>query len=641
MAISVCLLLTAPAVKANDPFGSVYGDEVYTSIATGTEKRAREAPAIVTVIDQKQIRQSSARTLEEVLESVAGIHVSYSQGGYTPIYFIRGINSEFNQQALTMINDVPVTHPYNGDTGVRWTHMPLSVIEKIEIVRGPGSVLYGADAYAGVINILTKNNQAHISSLTLSQGSFNTTAISGQNTVNLMDDWELGITFEAGMTRGFDSIVESDFQSELDQITGTNASLAPGPVNAGKKWLDIWTQARDDNWTLNFGYQGRYDTEMVIGWNGALDEKGREKNGQFLFSGKYFDELTDTASLEHLFSLFYSKFTSHGIYLLPEGNALYPNGLFSAISFKETVGRYNLALNLKPNDNHTLRFGLETSISLLYDLYEARNFNSDFSPTANNELIENTGNDPDIFLRNATRKNIAIYAQDEYTLNDQSTLTLGFRFDHYTDFGSTFNPRAAWVYEFNEKVTSKLLYGSAFLAPSIYRLYAINNPVRLGNPELKPDQIKTVEASLIFQLDHDELLSVNIYRNSRDDIIELVNNRYENFGQQTGIGLEIEYQNDLTPLWTVRGNAAIVRAEDQATGMPSPSVPQKQFFAQSLFRITPETSATIEGHYVADRARIQGDSRSDIDDNHWINLAFLYEPADSNLYFKLGLTKHL
>lgn len=636
LSVAILTLALSGPGYASDPFSSMYGAQEFISIATGTKKSTREAPAVVTVIDREQIENSSAQTLEEVLEKVAGIHISYAQAGYTPVYSIRGISGDFNQQALTMINDVPMTHIHNGDQGIRWSHMPSSVIEKIEIVRGPGSVLYGADAYAGVINIITRNSKDQPDQIALSHGTFDTTSISSVNSFDV-NEWEVGVTFEAGTTNGFDKIVESDLQSFLDSVSPSDASRAPGPVNAGKKWVDLWAQARKDSWIFDFGYQGRYDNEMVIGWNGSLDEQGLEHNDQFMLSGKYKKDLEEGASFEQHFSMFYSQFVSDGIFVFPEGNAIYPNGLYSEIGLKEIIGRYNIAYNFKAGDRHTFRLGIDTSVGRLFDIYENKNFDAALQATPDNSLISLTDDDPEIFLRAANRRNIGVYAQDEMSISDDTTLTLGLRFDRYNDFGNTFNPRIAWVRQFSDKVTAKVLYGTAFLAPSIFQLFAINNPVRLGNPNLKPDSIKTLEGSLIFQLKQDEVLSFNIYQNQRDDIIELVNGVYQNFGIQKGVGLEIDYKNYITNRWTLRANMAFTRSTDDRTDEQTANTPQRQLFINNFLRATPEIYFGLESFYIGNRARNADDARSESPSTILFNVVGLYEPIAYPVKFKFGV----
>src|SRR5207237_2069032 len=103
------------------------------------------------------------------------------------------------------------------------------------------------------------------------------------------------------------------------------------------------------------------------------------------------------------------------------------------------------------------------------------------------------------FLLPHDRKVSYAFAQDEWTVAKDWTLTAGVRHDEYSDFGGTTNPRLALVWEAAYNVTAKLLYGTAFRAPSFTELYVINNPVLIGNPNLQPEKMKTMEAALSWQ----------------------------------------------------------------------------------------------------------------------------------------------
>ena len=127
-------------------------------IATGRKQTVSQAPAVASTITAKTIRQIGARDIDEVLETIPGLHVSYTADGYNPIYQIRGITSNFNSQVLVLINGIPITNIFTGNRSQGWGGMPVENISRIEVIRGPGSAIYGADAFAGTINIITKNS---------------------------------------------------------------------------------------------------------------------------------------------------------------------------------------------------------------------------------------------------------------------------------------------------------------------------------------------------------------------------------------------------------------------------------------------------------------------------------------------------
>ena len=111
---------------------------------------------MASVITAEDIALIGATTLDEVLETVPGLHVSYFMTSYSRIYSIRGIRSDTNPEVLILINGIPKTNAFYGDGGRFHVGMPVEGIARVEVMRGPGSALYGADAFSGVINIVTK-----------------------------------------------------------------------------------------------------------------------------------------------------------------------------------------------------------------------------------------------------------------------------------------------------------------------------------------------------------------------------------------------------------------------------------------------------------------------------------------------------
>ena len=124
----------------------LYGGEELVSIATGTAQPISKAPAVATVITAADIREIGARDLNHVLETVPGLHVSKnSLNG--DIYTFRGIYASQNPQVLMLINGISVSTLFLGNRGNVWGGLPVESISRIEVIRGPGSAVYGADAF--------------------------------------------------------------------------------------------------------------------------------------------------------------------------------------------------------------------------------------------------------------------------------------------------------------------------------------------------------------------------------------------------------------------------------------------------------------------------------------------------------------
>ena len=254
-----------------DVFG-IYGEEDFISIATGIAQPIAKAPAVASVITDEDIKKIGATDLDEVLETVPGLHVARDVNGYNPLYVFRGIYAGFNPQVLVLINGIPITNLFHGDRNVVWGGMPVESIARIEVIRGPGSALYGADAFAGVINIVTKGvDDLSGFSVGAKLGSFNTRNfwVSGGGELGNL---KVSAILEVSSTDGQDEVIDADAQTFLDLITGTNASNAPGEVNLSSDKVDFRLETVYQNFKFRAGAQIRSDVGDGSGPGQVLNE---------------------------------------------------------------------------------------------------------------------------------------------------------------------------------------------------------------------------------------------------------------------------------------------------------------------------------------------------------------------------------
>jgi len=186
------------------------------TVATGRQQSTARAPAVTTVITAQDIEAIGATDLDEVLATVPGLHVSKTGSLNKPIYTIRGMHTENSPEVSILINGIPVTSLYAGDRSYAWGGMPINAISRIEVMRGPGSAVYGADAYSGVINIFTKTkDDIKGTEVGVRAGSFNTYeswALHG-TTWNRFD---IAASVEYRKSDGQNSIIQADAQTQSD-----------------------------------------------------------------------------------------------------------------------------------------------------------------------------------------------------------------------------------------------------------------------------------------------------------------------------------------------------------------------------------------------------------------------------------------
>ena len=224
-----------------------------STLATGTATPLDKAAAVVTVITEEDILAMGATDIDQVLETVPGMHVGRSDQGYTSKYIIRGITTSFNAQTLMLINGIPITNIVFGNRGNVWAGMPVKSIARIEVIRGPGSAIHGADAFAGVINIITKERKdINGTIMGYRQGSFDTQAawLEHGRHVNGVD---IGFILEIENTDGHQERIKAD-------ILGRS-----GPLSTMKDSLDARLDISFDQSRFRLGYQDRDNIGTGIG----------------------------------------------------------------------------------------------------------------------------------------------------------------------------------------------------------------------------------------------------------------------------------------------------------------------------------------------------------------------------------------
>lgn len=618
----------------------IYGDADTVSIAAGIRQPVATAPAVATVITAEMIAAMGASDLDELLEAVPGLHVSHSHIGYNPLYIFRGINSRYNPQVLVLINGIPITNLHLGDRGNSWGGMPVEAIARIEVIRGPGSALYGADAIAGVINIITKSGRditrGHVS---VGAGSYRTGNAALQSAWQ-MSGWDMGLVLEYHQTDGHDGIIEWDAQSHLDATFATDASHAPGSVNLSRRNVDVrFDMQWAETWRLRAGYQGRRDWGIGAGVAEALDPYGRYASDKFNLDLSWRKPLlNDTLQLETTLSYFDTTHeVEKDLIIFPPGVDLgegeYPQGYIGNPEVFERHYRAGFAAQFLAIQHHNLSLGGGYYRGDLHKVKESKNFGihpqTGLSIAPGSALVDVTDTDY-VFLREDVRENTFIYLQDIWRIANDWELTAGVRYDHYSDFGGTTNPRLALVWQTSYNLTTKFLYGQAFRAPSFAETRAINNPVVLGNPALKPESLHNYEIAFDYRATEKITLLLNIYHYLWRDIIEFVpdpdqnSNTAQNLGRQEGNGFEFEISWKSLPTLCLSLNLSSVNltaAQSRGDGLMAP---ERQLFGKVQWKPQPNWLVYWQANYVGGRNRSWEDQRSDIDDYVVMDMNLMY-----------------
>ena len=616
--------------------------------ATGSAKPVFLAPSIASVVNKQEIEAMGARTLHEVLETVPGLHIAPSSN-FSPLITninIRGITTALNPQVLLLVDGVPVKDLWNGNRGHRF-EMPVAMISRVEVVRGPGSAVHGADAFAGTINVITKDGQ-EIDGVRagLRRGSFSTTNGWLQYGTN-HQGWDFVASLEA-LNQGTDNerVIEEDLQTTLDENFGTQASLAPGTMNLDQRLIEYHLGLRKQNWTARLWGQWHREVGVGVGAGPALDSEGYLEKDNYNVDLLYHDsDLHPDWELDLRVDYSYTD-SINNFTLFPAGASL-PIGADGNLNFSNPVGVTHFSEGYIGHPHSTKRIYAAEAAGL-YDgfaqhhyrlatgykrmVFEARgeqNFGPGVIDGTQQEVdgsLTDVSGTPYIYGPDEERNLWYLSLQDEWALMRGWDLTLGARYDHYSDFGGTFNPRVALVWQTRYDLTTKLLYGRAFRPPSFSELYAQNNPVQLGNEELDPETIDTLELAFDWRPDTDLRLAANLFGYQINDLIEAVpdaggvSNTNQNARNQKGHGLEFEIDWQANPDLRLQANGAWQHSEDSDNGEEVANTPGFQLYTRAHWRFMPKWSLDGQWFWIGDRQRSAGDNRAKIDDYSIVNL---------------------
>ena len=491
-------------------FLSMYFTPEELELSTRRSIPLRKAPAIAAVITDKEIRDMGARTLADILRLVPGMGVAITDQGFFRLE-VRGTVTGQSEKVLFMIdghamnkNNAGSAFPFFLD------HLGVDNIKKIEIVRGPGSALYGSNAFVAVINIITKSAaDAEGAKLSVSGESFDTRRF------NLL----AGKTFNNGLKLSADiDYMKTDGAEpriKKDRLSGTPFTTAPGNADTRFEGTGIHFAASYKNLT----YKGQYltnDRGAYIGLGYALTDFNSIKSDNFWQELSYSHSFTKQFS--SIMKLYYDYFKQDWLAkVFPDGFAgSFPNGMIGGPKARDRTIGGEIQLDYSISAKNHLLAGFVYEEIKQYDVKAISNFNPNTGAYLGSvQDISAWGN----WNRNVKRNIFAAYVQDEWEIKDDLNLTAGVRYDHYSDFGNTTNPRAGIVWRFLDNADLKLLYGQAFRAPTFTELYSINNPTIMGNPDLAPEKIRTYEASVGYTYAERFRIVLNYFYNDIDDLI--------------------------------------------------------------------------------------------------------------------------
>ncbi|GBE37848.1 MAG TPA: TonB-dependent receptor [Nitrospirae bacterium] len=515
------LLMVSPVWAEND---SIKVEEVVIS-ATRIESPVEETASSVTVITEKDIDKKQTMTVADALKDIPALDV-VNTGGYTSV-FIRGANSE---HTLILIDGIEMNDPVSASRGYSYlSTITTDNIERIEIIRGPQSTLYGSDAIGGVINIITKKGKGKPKLFVSTEGGAHKTyrEIAGVSGGNKLVNY---------------SVTASRVESEGISIrNGSGDPEKDGYINTDFSSRIGFTPTENFDIELIFRYI--HSISDLDNSSGVLDDP----NYILKYKQRFFKTQASFIALGDVWEqvLGFSISDHHRTYS-NDIDADHPVD-FAKGSYDGNVYKIDWQHNFYAGDFNTVTAGFEYEKESGKSDYYSESAWGPFSSTFDEKTATNRG----------------FYFQEQFKYK-KFIATAGFRHDGHSKFGKKNTYRLTSAYTFDTDTRIKGTFGTGFKAPSLFQLYS-----SYGNESLQPEKTKGLDIG-IEQRFFNEKVSAGItyFYNSFKNLIDfdLSTSKYNNISGARTRGLETFVEYAVTEGFSARLSHTYTDTLDKSTG---------------------------------------------------------------------------
>lgn len=545
-------------------------DEMVVS-ATRSEKKLLDTAASVSLITDKDLNKMHINNLDEAFVKIPGVYVGRLSGigSTTSQTVMRGVNAA--NSVAVLVDGVQVNDSYNGS--VTWSAIPVDMVKRVEVLRGPASVLYGGNALAGVINIITKDVDKTSVNLKLSYGSNNTQNHSLYVAGKASDKLDFNVNYEKKKTDGYitDPVLSSKAVFGAETTTTNTGAKRWIIGNKGKRQ---W----DEN-TVGVGFKYHFDESKSL----ALDFTKNEYEYSYSAPTSYFgDDIIKKAG---------TYFSTPGEKASNKYNMTYndsKNGWKAVVGYSDQYKQHDTSISKatdssKPNTRFSFDLQKNQTISANNNAVFGLNYRKDEMDATVYKLADKFNSDSKIAvdsMASGTNKSFSAYVMDEHKFSDRWTATAGLRYDKWSTDGRILLPNKTEAINYDESTYDNwspslsvmykpeadssvyLSWGKAFEAPSLYRMYSSSyssNVYNIANPNLKPQKAETFELGYKKDLNNKSAIGVSVYdtkykgllyKNSLGVVDGMNATCYQNAGEAEAKGFELELNHNFDDKWS-------------------------------------------------------------------------------------------
>ena len=614
--------------------------EASTYIATKTLLGQDSVPGQVSVLRGKDLEARGIHTVVEALSLFPGTSTSFNDPT------VRGIEGSTSGKLKILVNGIPFNTSITGK-GTPSFSIPIELVEKIEMIRGPGSAVYGEYASVGVINIVTRKDGNFVYG---EAGSYSSFSEGGSYSLH-EKDFSTYVTVANHSQNGQDIFHPTDVMYQMGQ---GNVSYAPGnETNNDLQKTAFFGLAYKD-----FSFSGQYidfQTGAGIGTSNALPPV---TNKMIWDESQYSLEAVQKLSYDNYHTslklgiMDYTVSMDHNV-LFPPGtwtaapsitdmtvpgfpqsfSGYHPNGVVASTLAEERRVYSSVEVSKKYGD-HGILVGTEYSNDSIVNLSTSANTvsSSDISASSYHSFDSNNT----YIKKGAGRQIESLVLQDQYLVTKDLNITAGMRVDNYSDVGTAVTPRIAATYSVTENHSVKAQYGQSFRPPTFFEQYS-NNYVLTGNPKISPETVNTYELGHVYR-NKDTAVKTTFFWSELNNLIESnTSGIFVNSTKAVVKGSELEVEKTISSSLKIDGNLSYVDTWIQDTGS---QIGGSANWLGNLGIVWAKESYSVYfgDKYIGPRNSLPNDSRQKIGSTNIVNTAIsFYDVMLKNVTVRAGI----
>jgi iron complex outermembrane receptor protein len=525
--------------------------------ASKLEQKSTAAPASVSVVTSDEIRRYGYRTLADVLESAPGFDVSYDRN-YS-FLGTRGVSlGDFNDRMLVLVDGHRVNNNFNDGAFIDTAFiLDMDLVDRVEIIRGPSAVLYGNNAFFGVINVINKTG-AQLNGLEVAGG------------YGALDSYKARVSYGHLFTNGLDMLISGSYYN-----SGGNSELF---------YKEFDTPAQ------NNGEAHNLDGDLSASFFGSLSYRDFSLEGAF----NHREKASPTAQFGTVFNDPRLKTTDEQGYAALKFAHNFPDDFDLTARLYYDTYYHQIGYPFNPS-----LFYLEqdtgewwgTEVQLTKRLWDRHVFTVGAEYRDDFKQETTLTGQPTV---SRSRESHGVYFQGNIALFDQLHFDGGVRYDQYGDFDPAFDPRLALIYNPLEKSTFKAIYGTAFRAPSFYE-------VTTSDHQLKPEGITSYELVYEQGIGQHWRSSLSGYYNEMKDLLVFSSGTFDNFNAETK-GMELALEGFWTNGIRCRASYSLQSTTDHTVSWQMPDSPEHLIKLNVSVPVIPDKLfAGLEFQYTSSR----------------------------------------